>query len=161
MTSLSRTLPQLLRTTIDEAVRGLHQRVPAVIGCVIATVDGRLVSHVVDNDADPQRIAAMIGSMVALGESIGREVRIDRSQYVVVNALNGTLLAQRVPSRRELFVVSTLARSTTNLGILLHETRTTATEIGVAVDEWLERYQASTAPAADLSTSAAATTETT
>ena len=148
MTPLSRTLPHLLRTAIDEAVRGLHQRVPAVIGCVIAAVDGRLVSHVVDNDADPQRIAAMIGSMVALGESIGREVRIDRSQYVVVNALNGTLLAQRVPSRRELFVVSTLARSTTNLGILLHETRSTATEIGAAVDDWLDRHQAATAAAA-------------
>lgn len=148
MTTLSRTLPQLLRTTIDEAVKNLHQRIPAVIGCVIATVDGRLVSHVVDNEADPQRIAAMIGSMVALGESIGREVRIDRSQYVVVNAVNGTLLAQRVPSRRELFVVSTLARPTTNLGILLHETRRTATEIGAAVDDWLDRYQAAaSAPA--------------
>jgi uncharacterized protein len=149
MTPLSRTLPQVLRTTIDEAVRALHQRVPAAIGCVIATVDGRLVSHAVDNDADPQRIAAMIGSMVALGESIGREVRIDRSQYVVVNAVNGTLLAQRVPSRRELFVVSTLARPTTNLGILLHETRTTAAEIGRAVDEWLDRHQAAAAAAAN------------
>lgn len=145
MTQLSRNLPQMLRSAIDEAVRALHSRVPAAIGCVIATVDGRLVSHVVDNEADPQRIAAMIGSMVALGESIGREVRIDRSQYVVVNAVNGTLLAQRVPSRRELFVVSTLARPTTNLGILLHETRTTAAVIGRAVDEWLDRHAAATA----------------
>jgi uncharacterized protein len=145
MTQLSRNLPQVLRSAIDDAVRSLHARVPAAIGCVIATVDGRLVSHVVDNEADPQRIAAMIGSMVALGESIGREVRIDRSQYVVVNAVNGTLLAQRVPSRRELFVVSTLARPTTNLGILLHETRTTAAAIGRAVDEWLDRYAAAAA----------------
>lgn len=142
MTQISRNLPLALKTAIDAAILSLHQRIPAVIGCVIATVDGRLVSHIVDNEADPQRIAAMIGSMVALGESIGREVRIDRSQYVVVNALNGTLLAQRVPSRKELFVVSTLARPTTNLGILLHETRTTATGIGRALDEWLDRYQA-------------------
>ncbi|MBL8297048.1 MAG: hypothetical protein JNN30_01765 [Rhodanobacteraceae bacterium] len=147
MTSLSHTLPQILRTTIDNAVHALHHRVPAALGCVIATVDGRLVSHVVDNGADPQRIAAMIGSMVALGESIGREVRIDRSQYVVVNALNGILLTQRVPSRRELFVVSTLARTSTNLGVLLHETRSTANEIGTAIDDWLDQHQASTAAA--------------
>lgn len=145
MTQISRNLPVALKDSIERSVQSLHQRVPAAIGCVIATVDGRLVAHVVDNEADPQRIAAMIGSMVALGESIGREVRIDRSQYVVVNALNGTLLAQRVPSRRELFVVATLARPTTNLGILLHETRTTATEIGLAVDDWLERFLAATA----------------
>lgn len=148
MTPISRNLPQALKTAIDAAVRDLHQRVPAAIGCVIATVDGRLVSHVVDNEADPQRIAAMIGSMVALGETIGREVRIDRSQYVVVNALNGTLLTQRVPSRKELFVVSTLARPTTNLGILLHETRSTADTIARAVDDWLDQHQARSAEAA-------------
>lgn len=142
MTTISRNLPAALRSAIENAVQALHQRLPAAMGCIVATVDGRLVTHVVDNDADPQRIAAMTGSMVALGESIGREARIDRSQYVVVNALNGTLLAQRVPSRKELFVVSTLARSTTNLGMLLHETRSAAEAIASAVDEWLERHQA-------------------
>ena len=142
MNQISRNLPTSLRDAIEDAVRDLHARIPAAIGCVIATVDGRLVSHVVDNEADPQRIAAMIGSMVALGETIGREVRIDRSQYVVVNALNGTFFAQRVPSRKELFVVSTLARPSTNLGIILHETRTTAATIGRAVDAWIDQHQA-------------------
>ena len=137
MKAMSRIVPGTLKSSIDEELRDLHQRVPAAIGCVIATVDGRLISHVVDNESEPQRIAAMIGSMVALGETIGREVRIDRSQYVVVNASNGTLLAQRIPSRRELFVVATLARPTTNLGVLLHETRSTATRVAAHVDEWL------------------------
>lgn len=144
MNQISRNLPTTLKAAIDEAVRDLHQRIPAAIGCVIATVDGRLVSHVVDNEADPPRIAAMIGSLVALGETIGREVRIDRSQYVVVNAANGTFFAQRVPSRKELFVVSTLARPSTNLGTILYETRKTAATIGVAVDEWLDRHVAAT-----------------
>jgi uncharacterized protein len=137
MKAMSRIVPGTLKSSIDEELRDLHQRIPAAIGCVIATVDGRLISHVVDNESEPQRIAAMIGSMVALGETIGREVRIDRSQYVVVNASNGTLLAQRIPSRRELFVVATLARPTTNLGVLLHETRSTATRVAAHVDEWL------------------------
>lgn len=145
MTAISFHLPSVLRTAIDEAVRDLHARVPAAIGCVIATVDGRLVSYVVDNEADPQRVAAMIGSMVALGESIGRETQIGRSQYVVVNALDGMFFAQRVPGRKELFVVSTLARSTASLGMILHETRTAATAIGRVVDEWLQRQQPATA----------------
>lgn len=148
MTQISRNLPEVLRSAIDTAMRELHRRIPAALGCVVATVDGRLVAHIVDNDADPQRVAAMIGSMVALGESIGRETRIDRSQYVVVSASNGLLYAQRVPSRRELFVVSTLARSSTNLGMILHETRTTAEEIGQAVDAWLEQQQTRLAGAA-------------
>lgn len=147
MSPISRNLPAALRTAIEHAVQALHQRLPAAMGCIVATVDGRLVTHVVDNEADPQRIAAMTGSMVALGETIGREARIDRSQYVVVNALNGTLLAQRVPSRKELFVVSTLARPTTNLGMLLHETRSAADTIARAVDDWLDQHQARQAEA--------------
>lgn len=139
MRAMSRMIPQDLRDGIDHELHELHQRIPAAMGCVVATVDGRLVSHIVDNDADPQRIAAMIGSMVALGETIGKEVRIDRSQYVVVNASNGTLLAQRIPSERELFVLATLARPTTNLGIVLHETRTTAARVATQLDDWLQR----------------------
>lgn len=139
MKAMTRMIPTDLKTSIDTELRDLHDRIPAALGCVIATVDGRLVSHIVDNEADPQRIAAMIGSMVALGETIGKEVRIDRSQYVVVNASNGTLLAQRIPSVRELFVVATLARPTTNLGMLLHETRTTAARVGHHVDTWLQQ----------------------
>lgn len=148
MKTMSRVLPADLREGIDAALRDLHGRIPAVMGCVVATVDGRLVSHIVDNDADPQRIAAMIGSMVALGETIGREVRIDRSQYVVVNASNGLLLAQRIPSERELFVLATLARPTTNLGVVLHETRTTAGVVGGQLDAWLRANAVATAPAA-------------
>lgn len=139
MKAMTRMIPSALKSSIDLELRDLHDRIPAALGCVIATVDGRLVAHIVDNEADPQRIAAMIGSMVALGETIGKEVRIDRSQYVVVNASNGTLLAQRIPSVRELFVLATLARPTTNLGMLLHETRTTATRVGQSVDSWLQQ----------------------
>ena len=146
MKAMSRMIPPELLAGIENELRDLHQRVPAAMGCVVATVDGRLVAHIVDNDADPQRLSAMIGSMVALGETIGKEVKIDRSQYVVVNASNGTLLAQRIPSERELFVVATLARPTTNLGVLLHETRTSASRVGAHLDAWL-RQNAQPAPA--------------
>lgn len=71
-----RTLPLELIADLDNEVRGLHARVSGVIGCVLATTDGRQVSAVVDNEADPQRVSAMVGSIVALGETIGREVMI-------------------------------------------------------------------------------------
>lgn len=137
---MSRSIPEDLRLRFDELIRGLHGRVPSVIGCVIATVDGRLVSSVVDNEADPGRVSAMAGSMVALGETIGKEVLIGRSQFVVVSAVNGLLLLQRVPAERDLLVVGTLARNNTNLGILLHETRSTAQAVGQALDQWLAKY---------------------
>lgn len=131
-------LPKDLMGRIADAIHALTANVPATLGCIVATVDGRLLDHVVNNNADPQRIAAMVGAMVALGETIGREVKIDNAQYVVVHALGGMLLMQRVPSRRQLLVVATLAKPTTNLGIVLHETRTAAAAIGAALDAWAD-----------------------
>ncbi|MHB8253489.1 MAG: roadblock/LC7 domain-containing protein [Acidiferrobacter sp.] len=135
----TRAIPEELESAFDTQVRQLHARVPGVIGCVLSTTDGRQISAVVDNQSDPKRLSAMIGSIVALGETIGREVVIGRTQYVVVSATGGMLLLQRVPARRDLLVVGTLARHNTNLGILLHETGVTASVIAGLFDEWLGR----------------------
>ena len=137
----TRVMPQDLVAAFDEEIRRLHARVAGVIGCVLATTDGRRVSAVVDNEADPERVAAMVGSIVALGETIGREVMIGRTQFVAVSAVGGMVPLQRVPARRDLLVVGTLARRNTNLGILLHETGIAAEAAGRILDEWLGRDQ--------------------
>ncbi|MCB1633752.1 MAG: roadblock/LC7 domain-containing protein [Gammaproteobacteria bacterium] len=135
-------LPASIAAVVGTSIRRLHQSVPAVAGCVVATVDGRLLDHVANGDVDPKRIAAMIGSMVALGKTLGSEVRIGDSSYVAVHASNGIMLMQQVPSRRQLLVVATLATASTNLGVVLHATRLAASEIGAALDDWLARGQA-------------------
>ena len=134
-----RAIPEELKTSFNQLIGWLHSRVQSVMGCVVATVDGRLIASIVDNEADPNRVSAMAGSMVALGETIGREVCIGRSQSVVVSALNGLLLLQRVPSKRDLLVVGTLARTSASLGIVLHETRNTAQAVAEVLDQWLEK----------------------
>jgi len=141
---MTRAIPEELKANFQLLVGALHARVQSVMGCVISTVDGRLVSSVVDNEADPHRLSAMAGSMVALGETIGREVKIGRSQSVVVSALNGLLLLQRVPSKRDLLVIGTLARTNANLGIILYETRNTATAVAAVLDEWLDKFTTAT-----------------
>ena len=137
---MMRAIPEELKAKFDQLIGDLHSRVQSVMGCVIATVDGRLVASIVDNEADPKRVSAMAGSMVALGETIGKEVLIGRSQSVVVSAVNGLLLLQRVPSKRDLLVVGTLARSNASLGIVLHETRSTALAVAAALDQWLDQF---------------------
>jgi predicted regulator of Ras-like GTPase activity (Roadblock/LC7/MglB family) len=137
---MMRAIPDELKAHFEKCIGELHARVPSIMGCVIATVDGRLVSSIVDNEADPKRLSAMAGSMVALGETIGREVQIGRSQSVVVSALNGLLLLQRVPSKRDLLVVGTLARTNASLGTVLHETRSTAKAVADVLDQWLDNF---------------------
>lgn len=131
-------MPESLSAAIRESVQRLYQNVTGATGCVVATVDGRLIHHVSDQDSDPARIAAMVGSMVALGETVAKEVQISRSQYVVVHAQQGMLLMLRVPSKKQLLVVATLAKASSNLGIVLHETRRCTQAIAVTLNEWLD-----------------------
>jgi predicted regulator of Ras-like GTPase activity (Roadblock/LC7/MglB family) len=137
MAMITDALPTLLRQEIGEALAVLHRNTPSVIGCVAATVDGRLLGSVVDNEADPNRMAAMASAMVALGETIGREVRVGRSEYVVVKAQQGLFLLQRVPAEKDLLVLGMVARPTATLGMALHELNTAALRVGQALDAWL------------------------
>lgn len=131
------TLPTSISEVVASSLQRLHENLPSATACVVATVDGRLIDHTGTASLDGRRLAAMIGSTIALGETIGREVEIGRSQYVVVHALNGLLLMLRVPSQKEILVVASLLSQSGNLGVLLHETRRAAQEIGAALDQWL------------------------
>lgn len=137
-TPVTVTLPALLRGQIETAVCNLRARIPAAMGCVVATVDGRLLAHAVD-EADPKRISEMLGPMLARSEVISRELQMGRTQFAVVHAVQGLLVLCRVPARRELFIVGTLARTNTNLGIVLHETQATARLVGQAIDDWVAK----------------------
>jgi hypothetical protein len=64
---------------------------------------------------------------------------IGRTQFVAVSAVDGMILLQRVPAKRDLLVVGTLARRHTNLGILLHETGIAAEAAARILDDWLGR----------------------
>lgn len=130
-------LPSSIAEVVARSLQRLHHNLPSATACVVATVDGRLLDQTGSAPLDGRRVAAMIGSTIALGETIGREVDIGRSQYVVVHALNGLLLMLRIPAQKEILVVASLVRQSSNLGVLLHETRRAAQEIGVALDQWL------------------------
>lgn len=119
-------------------LEAMYGALAGAMGCVVATVDGRLLNHVVGNQSDPQRIAAMLGAMVALGETIGREVRIERTEYLVVQGGKGLLLMQRVPSRKPWLVVAVLVNEKSNVGVTLYHTRKAAAAIASAFDEWIE-----------------------
>jgi len=137
----SKALPASVNDEIAKALADLRANTPSTIGCVVSTVDGRLVAQQVDNEADPKRIAAMASAMVALGQTIGREVRIGRSEFVVVHAVHGLFVLQRVPAKRDLLVVGLVARASATLGIALHQIGKATTRIATAMDEWLERQR--------------------
>lgn len=109
-------------------------RVPGWIGALVASVDGRQVAAQQVEAMDAARVSAMVGSVVALGDTVCRELKFGRSQSLIVSAGAGHMIAVRVPSSREVLVLGVLARSSATLGLVLHEARHAAAAIGAEFD---------------------------
>ena len=77
------------------------ERVPGWMGALVATVDGREVAVHHTETIEAARVSAMLGSVVALGDTVCRELKFGRSQSLMVSANGGHLLALRIPAERE------------------------------------------------------------
>lgn len=111
-------------------------------GALVATVDGREVAVHHTEEMEAARVSAMIGSVVALGDTVCRELKFGRSQSLIVSAASGHLLAIRIPASREVLVLGVLARSNATLGLLIHYARQAAAEIGACFDQLQAQAQA-------------------
>lgn len=123
-----------LRAPFVAVLQKSASRVPGWIGALVASVDGRQVAVQHVEAMDAARVAAMVGSVVALGDTVCRELKFGRSQSLIVSAGAGHMIAVRVPASREVLVLGVLAKSTATLGLVLHEARQAAIDIGAEFD---------------------------
>lgn len=138
MEAPARGAPLALAALRDPFMAILHSaasRVPGWIGALVASVDGRQVAIQHNDVMDAARVAAMVGSVVALGDTVCRELKFGRSQSLIVSAGGGHLLALRIPAQREVLVLGVLASASATLGLVLHEARHSATELGARFDQ--------------------------
>ena len=110
------------------------ERVPGWMGALVATVDGREVAVHHTETIEAARVSAMLGSVVALGDTVCRELKFGRSQSLMVSANGGHLLALRIPAEREVLVLGVLARGNATLGLLMHESRNCAQALAERFD---------------------------
>jgi hypothetical protein len=123
-----------LREPFIEVLQRGASRAPGWIGALVASVDGRKVAIHHTEPMDAARVSAMVGSVVALGDTVCRELKFGRSQSLIVSAGQGHLLAVRIPAKREVLVLGVLARASATLGLILHEARYAAVELGGIFD---------------------------
>lgn len=126
---------ETLRAPFVEILERTGTQVTGWTGALVATVDGRQVAVHHTEEMEAARVSAMVGSVVALGDTVCRELKFGRSQSLIVSAGSGHLLAVRIPASREVLVLGVLARSNATLGLLVHYARQAATEIGACFDQ--------------------------
>lgn len=69
-----------------------------------------------------ERVAAMASSFLALSETFAKEASHGRCSYATITSAQGLLVAVRVPSPRQLYVLCAAASRSDNLAMILRRT---------------------------------------
>lgn len=87
----------------------------AIYGLLISTVDGYDVSSNFKKELPATKMAAMMSSMLALGETVATEAKQKQCRYVIVENSDGYILTLKIKGD---LVLSVVATAEANLGML-------------------------------------------
>ena len=117
------------RVSCSAAMRRMMDSVPGSYAAALATIDGKPVVHATAADWRQARVAAIVGSLCALGETLAKEVNQRTCRNVLIETENGLTVVQRLPSPAERLILLTTSNREANLGVLLTYSRTCAAAI--------------------------------
>jgi len=121
------------RDACTQQLRILTERCRGVKAAMIASRDGRSFAHLASSSMDMNKFAAMSSSLVALGETMLRELEAGTFDHVLVDGSKGKLVVSRISGRGGLLILATLATADTRPGLVLGYTRTCALSIHEAL----------------------------
>lgn len=106
---------------------------PSIGFACIGTADGRMfaANH---RSTDPQRIAAMASSLLALSESFSKEAMRSRCAYSLIVGEHGAIVIVRIPSKRNHYVLAVGADTTETIALTLRKALDTSTHVASILD---------------------------
>lgn len=107
-----------------ETLQTMREALASIDGgyvAVLSSLDGQRLAYVASTDTNTSRLAAMIGSLCALGETLGKELGQAEFRDVMVQMGNGIAVIQRIPGQR--LVLMSAAGSDSNMGLVSSHTR--------------------------------------
>lgn len=107
----------------------LRERCRGVQATMLALRDGRTFAHVASSSMDMGKFAAMSSSLVALGDTMLRELDAGTFDHVLVDGSQGKLVVSKISGCGGLLILATLATADTRPGLVLGYTRTCALSI--------------------------------
>lgn len=108
-------LSERLESACQETFSQMMQASDAIYGLLISTVDGHDVAKNFKKDLPAAKMAAMMGSMLALGETVATEAKQKLCRYVIVENSDGFILTLKIKGD---LVLSVIASANANLGML-------------------------------------------
>lgn len=125
-----------MRRTCQTALSTLIEHSPAVQFASLATVDGRSFAHAnaVTHEADPQRSAALMSSLLGLIESFSREALKSNTLYNITATEHGSIILVRVPSAGRMHTLCLCTDMSENVAMTLRTSLDTATLLAELID---------------------------
>jgi predicted regulator of Ras-like GTPase activity (Roadblock/LC7/MglB family) len=94
-TALHKNAPTIAHA--DEVLRDLSGVCNSLRFATFLTDDGFEVTHLSDDGEPRARMASMASSMQALGDAVARELKIGKTEYIIIAAEAGYVIQLRVP----------------------------------------------------------------
>lgn len=101
----------------------------------LSTVDGRVFAHTATaSNIQGSRVSALTSSILALCESLSKEVLLGPCDYSAISSVKGSVVLVRVPTAHQNFILSVGADSTENIAMVLRKTLDAAQLLGETLD---------------------------
>lgn len=124
------------RMECQSVIASLVEKAPALRFASVALVDGRSFAHAnsASHDADPQRSAALMSSLLGLVESFSREALGSKTLYNSTSTEHGSIVMVRVPTRAQMHTLCICADASDNLAMTIRTALDTAAQLALLID---------------------------
>lgn len=123
------------RVRCARALDTLFERCDGVDVAMLALRDGRPFVEKARRTMDSGRMAAMTSSLVALGQSVLKELRAGAMDHILVEGAAGKLVVSAVPGTGGLLLLAVSAASDARLGLVLGQSKICCAEVAAAIPE--------------------------
>lgn len=97
--------------------------IPSAYAMVLSSIDGQRLAHVAARDINSSRLAAIMGSLCGLGETLGKELGQAEFRDVMIQTSMGIAVVQRIPPPGQRMVLLAAAGHEANMGIVSSQNR--------------------------------------
>lgn len=114
----------------------LVEKAPALRFASVSLVDGRSFAHAnsASHNADPQRSAALMSSLLGLVESFSREALGSNALYNSTSTEHGSIVVVRVPTKAKMHTLCICADASDNLAMTIRTALDTAAQLALLID---------------------------
>ena len=96
-----------LAKTVSDQLRVLRTSTPEIIGAVIVTMDGFVVSSVIPSDVEEELIGGMAAALLGVGERIAHDLMRANMEQVYVRSQKGFIVINAISDDAALVLLVT------------------------------------------------------